>query len=184
MSAAGPVAMPYGVLKTAVGRNPSVAPGTPAVPTNVVTTPSGVILRMVWLNVSAMTKVPDASIAMPLGVLNLAAAPTPSAAPWLRSPASAVTTPCGVIRRTRFSSSTYSVPEPSTATARGNKKRASLPVPSRRPLPPILPTNAASACGTHVTARFVTAASATVPVPAATVQVCEGAIGCSTTDTE
>ena len=44
--------MPYGVLKRAAAPVPSVEPAWPAVPARVVTTPAGVILRIVSLPVS------------------------------------------------------------------------------------------------------------------------------------
>src|SRR6476660_3485289 len=106
-------ATPVGRLKRAAAPVPSVLPVLPAVPARVVTTPAGVILRMVALVWSATYTVPAASTATPTGVLNRAAAPVPSVLPVLPAvPARVVTTPADVILRIVWlpSSDTYTVP--------------------------------------------------------------------------
>jgi hypothetical protein len=50
---AASVATPFGELKRASALPPSALPGTPAAPASVLTTPAAVILRIVWLPVSA-----------------------------------------------------------------------------------------------------------------------------------
>ena len=67
----------------------------------VVTVPVEVTRRMEWINRSARYRVPVESDAIPEGLKNLAAAPTPSSLPLIPSvPASRLTTPPGVILRT------------------------------------------------------------------------------------
>src|SRR5262245_36714325 len=76
------------------------------------------------------------STAMPLGLLNRAVAPMPSALPFSpQRPARVVTTPLGVtLRMVQFSeSATYTLPAPSTATPVGKENLALLPTPSAQP---------------------------------------------------
>ena len=119
---AASTATPMGTLKRAAAPVPSALPPLPAVPASVVTTPAGVILRMVELFVSATYTAPAASTATPNGLLKRAPAPVPSALPLLAAvPASVLTTPAGVILRMveLFVSATYTVPAASTATPLG-----------------------------------------------------------------
>src|SRR5437016_963276 len=69
---------------------PSVTPATPASPANVLTTPAGVIFRIVKLLLSATKKFPALSIATSVGPLNSAALPVPSTLPMLGTPANVV----------------------------------------------------------------------------------------------
>src|SRR5271157_5152830 len=73
--------MPSGARKRAAAAAPSVSPGLPAAPATVLTTPSGVILRMVLLPVSATKRFPALSTAIPPGDWKRAALPGPSALP-------------------------------------------------------------------------------------------------------
>ena len=68
-------------------------------PASVVTTPAAVIFRIVLERLSATYTVPSAPTATPSGLLNVAAAPVPSARPATPEPASVVTTPAAVIFR-------------------------------------------------------------------------------------
>src|SRR5215831_16058982 len=98
--AAVSVATPAGPENAAAAPLPSALPETPAVPASVVTTPAGVILRIVLFPGSATYKFPAVSVATPAGPENAAAAPLPSALPKTPAvPASVVTTPAGVILR-------------------------------------------------------------------------------------
>src|ERR1035437_5927547 len=93
-------ATPLGNLKRAAAPVPSALPDEPAVPASVVTTPLGVIFRMVLLFVSATKTLPAPSTATPEGDQKRAAAPVPSALPYEPAdPASVVTAPVGVIFR-------------------------------------------------------------------------------------
>ncbi len=94
-------ARPCGPLKSAAEPVPSVLPVVPAVPARVVTTPPGVIMRMVSLPVSATKTSPVVgSSVTPTGPLNRAAEPVPSVLPAVPAvPARVVTTPAGVIMR-------------------------------------------------------------------------------------
>ena len=60
-------ATPLGQLKRAAAPVPSALPDEPAVPASVVTTPAGVIFRMVLLPVSATKTLPAPSTATPWG---------------------------------------------------------------------------------------------------------------------
>ena len=75
------IATPYGPPKRAAAPVASVVPSEPAVPARVVTTPAEVIFLMVKLSYSVTYKLPAASIAISVGLLNLAAVPVPSADP-------------------------------------------------------------------------------------------------------
>ena len=93
-------AMPDGPLKSALAPVPSVLPARDGVPASVVTTPAGVISRMVLPFSSQTKRLPFASIVIPSGTLNRAAVPVPSVLPELPPlPAMVVTTPPGVIFR-------------------------------------------------------------------------------------
>ena len=70
-----------GQLKRAAVPVPSALPSRTCCPASVVTTPSGVIFRMVSLAVSATKRLPAPSTATPEGQLKRAAAPVPSALP-------------------------------------------------------------------------------------------------------
>ena len=75
-------------------------PSAPETPANVLTTPVGLILRIVRLPPSATYTVPAASTATPNGLKKRAAAPPPSALPEKPGlPARVVTTPAAVIFR-------------------------------------------------------------------------------------
>ena len=85
-----------GPLNRAAPLIPSSPPFIPAQPASVVTSPPGTILRSVWLPVSATKMFPSRSTATPVGVLNRAAAPAPSARPAVPArPASVATSPFG-----------------------------------------------------------------------------------------
>ena len=101
-------ATPSGRSKLAAGPVASALPTTPAVPASVVTTPAGVILRIVLFPSSATYTFPALSTAAPNGSLKLAAAPVPSALPVTPAvPASVVTTPVEVtLRIVAFTEST------------------------------------------------------------------------------
>ena len=60
-------ATPRGWLKRAALPVPSTLPAEPARPASVVTTPAGVILRIVWFSESATKTLPAASTATPCG---------------------------------------------------------------------------------------------------------------------
>ena len=63
-------------------------------PATVVTTPvPRTTLRILWLPMSATKRLPMPSRATPSAMSNCAAAPVPSAKPWIPEPASVVTTP-------------------------------------------------------------------------------------------
>ena len=131
-------AIPLGLLKLAAAPVPSCPIGSPPIapPASVVTTPAGVILRILLFIVSATKTVPYWSTAMPWGLLKLAAVPVPSwpipAPPPMPPPASVVTTPLGVILRILLFivSATKTVPYWSTAMPLGLLKLAAAPVPS------------------------------------------------------
>src|SRR6266704_1231145 len=139
------MAKPPGLLNVAAAPVPSAPPLVPAVPASVVTTPVAMtIRRMVWLVRSATYRlVPLLSMARPLGWLNLAAVPVPSALPAAPEPASVVTTPEAMtIRRMvwLFLSATYRlVPLLSTARPWGRLNSAAAPVPSTLPDVPAVP---------------------------------------------
>jgi hypothetical protein len=89
-----------GPLKRAAEPQPSLLPQELALPARVVTTPAGVIRRMVWFSRSATMTFPAASQATPVGKAKRAAPPVPSALPDdPASPASALMSPSGLIRR-------------------------------------------------------------------------------------
>src|SRR5450631_993218 len=97
---AASTAMAVGTLKRAALPVPSTYPKLPARPASVVTTAAGVILRIVWLPVSATYTLPAPSTATENGVANRAALPVPSALPGLfAKPAKVLTVPAGVILR-------------------------------------------------------------------------------------
>ena len=74
--------MPFGRVKRAAVPTPSTLPGSPILPANVVTTPSGVTFRMTWSAVSVMKNAPAESMTMYCGSPeNRASAPVPSTAP-------------------------------------------------------------------------------------------------------
>ena len=73
--------MPEGLLKSAALPVPSVLPATKGEPAKVVTTPAGVIFRIVLLDESATNTLPDPSTATPAGLMNWAAVPVPSIVP-------------------------------------------------------------------------------------------------------
>jgi hypothetical protein len=71
-----------------------------AEPATVVTTPAVVTFRIVSLPASVTMRLPSASTVMPVGVLNWAFVPVPSAWPMLPAePANVVTTPADVTLR-------------------------------------------------------------------------------------
>src|SRR5262245_40069127 len=111
---------------------PSSLPVLPASPASVVTTPPGLILRMVWLPESATHTVHDKSSWTHAGHSNRAVLPlppVPSVLPVLPAcPASVVTTPAGLILRMVWlpMSATYTLSDESTATPEGKKNRAVL----------------------------------------------------------
>src|SRR6267142_991245 len=138
------VATPNGRLKLAAAPTPSVLPPAPADPANVLTTPAGVILRMVLLYVSDTYTLPALSVATPDGNLKLAAVPVPSALPATPAdPASVLTAPAGVITRIvwLYVSATYTLPAPSIAAPHGVLKRAAAPLPSALPVNPADPAS-------------------------------------------
>src|SRR5690606_22069507 len=71
---------------------PLVEPTAPE-PAKVLTTPPGVILRIRWLKISAIYRLPAASKTPPEGWLKLAAVPVPLAAPIAPEPAKVLTIP-------------------------------------------------------------------------------------------
>ena len=85
----GSTATVNGESKRALARAPSIELRTCARPARVNTSPSGLITRIVLLNVSAMTMFPLASTSRPHGLLNPAEVPVPSAKPG-RSPINVV----------------------------------------------------------------------------------------------
>src|SRR5262245_306044 len=133
MLPAASTAMPRGVLKRAVEPFASVEPVEFASPATVDTTPPGVILRIVWLNVSATYRLPALSTATSSGWLNCAIVPAPSVDPGEEAtPATVVTTPAAEILRTLCSdvSDTYRLPPASIVMPRGRPNRAALSEPS------------------------------------------------------
>lgn len=84
-------AIPIGLLKVAALPVPSARPAAP-LPASVVTVPSGVIFLMRLLPWSATYKLSLALIARPLGLLNRAFVPFPSAKPYV-PPAKVVVVP-------------------------------------------------------------------------------------------
>src|SRR6266480_1219862 len=94
------MARALGKLNRAVPPVPSVLSALPAKPAKVLTEPVGVILRMVWLLVSATKIVPTLLMATATGPLKRAALPAPLVLPVRPAkPAKVVTTPAGVILR-------------------------------------------------------------------------------------
>ena len=91
---------PEGLSNLAVVLYPSAKPGI-LFPAIVVTTPKDVTFRMRLLLWSATNTLPLASTVTPLGLLNLAFTPVPSANAWSPLPASVVTTPADVTFRIR-----------------------------------------------------------------------------------
>ena len=109
--------------------------------------------------VSATTMTPVEGItSTPIGKLNLAAAPVPSAnAPSLPLPASVVTTPRGVTRRMRWlpvSATTITLLEGITATPLGFLKLAAAPTPSAKAALP-LPASVVTTPSEIVTSRIL-----------------------------
>src|SRR6266496_4340483 len=103
----------WGRLNSAAAPVPSALPAVPAVPARVLTTPAGVILRMVWFLIPAVYRLPalsrttpnwggnPAAAAGPSTELAVAAPPTPPPVPGdLGAPAMVLATPAGVILRT------------------------------------------------------------------------------------
>jgi hypothetical protein len=86
----GSVVNPIGTLNDAAVPVPFAFPATP-LPANVLTTPAGVILRIVLLYKSATYTFPEASLATAIGVLNAAAVPVPLILPATPLPAKVVT---------------------------------------------------------------------------------------------
>ena len=76
-------ATPYGLVEPRVAARAIGAAGAARQPASVVTTPAGVILRIVLLPVSATYTLPALSTATPSGWANRAALPVPSALPEL-----------------------------------------------------------------------------------------------------
>jgi hypothetical protein len=103
-------------------------------PARVVTTPPGDTLRMRLFAESATITLPLASMATPVGSLNAAPTPVPSANAYDPLPASVVTTPPGVTLRIRLLSlsATITLPLASMATPVGYEKEASVPAPSAK----------------------------------------------------
>ena len=136
-----------------------------------VTSPEGVIFRIVLLLISATYRLPPPSTAIPQGPLNLAALPIPSALPGNapEEPAKVVTTPADVIFRTVLlpQSATNTFPSPSTATPAGYQNLAALPVPSTAPAAPGKPANVdtAPAWVTFRIVRLWKSATKTFPLP-------------------
>ena len=96
----GVAAMPPGLLKRAAVPAPLALPELPERPAALVTTAALVILRMLWLPLSATWKVPEASRVMAFGVLKRALPPVASVVPEVPArPAKVVTSPAGVILR-------------------------------------------------------------------------------------
>src|SRR5437899_8067520 len=92
--------MPIGLKNLAAAPLPSLLPSTLADPAIVLTTPAGVILRIMSFHVSATYTLPALSVAMPSGWRKPAAAPTPFALPATSAaPASVLTAPWGLILR-------------------------------------------------------------------------------------
>ena len=91
-------ASPRGLLNCAALPVPSLLP-FPSPPASVVTTPAGVIVRILPTP-SATYTVPTLSTAIPWGELNRAALPVPSVPPAVFArPANVVTLPTGVTLR-------------------------------------------------------------------------------------
>ncbi len=98
---AASTAMPEGVLKPALLPKPSAKPPE-ALPARVLTAPAGVTLRIRLFMRSETYRMPlEASTAMPLGLLNLALVPVPSAVPenCEGDPARLATAPAGLTER-------------------------------------------------------------------------------------
>jgi hypothetical protein len=93
-------ATPTGILNLALVPVPSADPSE-LLPANVVTTPDGVILRILKLAKSATYRFPAESSATPKGLLKLALVPVPLVDPD-ELPANVVTTPADVILRIRW----------------------------------------------------------------------------------
>ena len=85
---AASIAMPSGQLNRASnGFVEFVLPETPEAPAKVVTTPAGVIFRMLCpVELSATNMLPEASKQMPSGLVNRAAVPVASVYPVLPAP--------------------------------------------------------------------------------------------------
>ena len=146
-STAVPTGFRYSACIAAPSRNPSV----PETPENVVTSPTGVIRRNTCEFPSATNAFPPASTVIPNGptvvvvaeliglvpiAANRAAVPFPSSEPTSPArPATVLTTPSGVILRTRWltASVTYRLPWGSTAMPHGRLNRAVSPGPSMAP---------------------------------------------------
>src|SRR6266581_3734058 len=143
------MAIPPGALNSAAVPVPSAWPAAQVVlPARVVTTPVAMTIRRMLLPLRAATYrlVPLLSMAKPLGPLNVAAVPVPSALPAapVVLPARVVTTAEAMtIRRMVWLvlSATYRlVPLLSMARPVGRLNRAAVPVPSTLPaVPAVLP---------------------------------------------
>ena len=134
-------AMPQGLLNVAIILDPFAAPTAP-LPAIVFTTPNEVIFLIRLLPLSAIYKLPEASIAIPAGLLKLANDPMPFAEPLLVLPAIVVTAPLGVTFLIRLLplSAIYKFPAASATIAAGPLKLAAKPVLSAEPAKP-LPAN-------------------------------------------
>jgi hypothetical protein len=94
------IAISRGLLKDASVLKPSTDDAAPE-PASVVTTRDGEIRRMRWFNLSATAMLPSARTVAAIGVLNLAAVPTPLAKVAVPPPAKVETDPIGVTTRIR-----------------------------------------------------------------------------------
>ena len=132
-------AIPCGPPNRAALPVPSFDPNAPAWPASVVTTPAGVICRIVLLLESATYTVPAVSTATPSRTIESRGAAGAVGASDSSPPGPRASSRC---RRVQFSgscdccwSATYTLPVLSTATPRGPLNRAALPVPSVLPRP-------------------------------------------------
>lgn len=126
--------------------------------------------------VSATTTLPAGSTATPYGPAKAALVPAPSANPAAPPPASRLTRPPGVTKRTQWlsTSATNTLPPASTATPRGPLKAAAVPTPFAKPAPAAPARVDTTRAG--LTARMrLFAASPTNRVPALSTQTPEGA---------
>jgi len=97
----GMTAIAMGNCRVAEAPAPLSTPRPPD-PTQVLTAPFGVTSRIRWFHESATSRFPFGASAMPIGWVNLAAAPWPSAKPWAsapeKPPASGETVPFWITR--------------------------------------------------------------------------------------
>ena len=168
------IVMPWGKLKLAKISTESFDPCKP-LPAKVVTTPLGVILRILWLPISATYTLPKASTASPLGLLKLAATPVPFVEPLTPLPAKVVTIPVGVILRILllYWSTTNTLPEASTATPEGPLKLAAIPVASVEPCKP-LPAKVETTPAVVILRILLLPKSATYTLPKASTAIPNG----------